>query len=208
MTETPIETSDPMSTARLEAFSDGVFAIAITLLVLNVEVPQVEHGRLAQGLLNQWPSYAAYVVSFLTIGIIWVNHHGTFSRIARVDRPLLFLNLLLLMAVSFIPFPTRLLSQFLDTGTDARVAAFVYACTMTVMSLAFSGIWIWAVYRRLLRGDEEQRMRVRSTIPRFGIGMLVYGLSIVVAVISPRACLVLFAAIAIFYVFDQQSAAK
>jgi hypothetical protein len=109
-----------LSTGRVEAFSDGVFAVAITLLVFGIAVPTVKAGGLRQALLDEWPSYATYAVSFATIGIIWVNHHTTFARISRVDRPILFINLLLLMAVSFIPFPTSLMSQYVAAGAAAR----------------------------------------------------------------------------------------
>jgi uncharacterized membrane protein len=197
-----------LSTGRVEAFSDGVFAVAITLLVFNIAVPAVRTGQLEGALLGEWPAYAAYVVSFMTIGIIWVNHHGTFSRIARVDRPLLFINLLLLMSVSFIPFPTNVLSRYLQSGQDARVAAFVYACTMTVMSLTFGSIWIYAVHRGLVHEGYIDRQRARSTIPRFTGGIAVYGFSIALALVSPMASLVLFALIAVYYVFDQQLAAE
>src|ERR1041385_8087175 len=97
-----------MSTGRLEAFSDGVFSIAATLLVLELHVPDIGSG-LGQALLAQWPSYLTYVTSFATIGIIWVNHHSLFEHVRQVDRPLLFLNLLLLITGSLIPFPTSLL---------------------------------------------------------------------------------------------------
>src|SRR4029450_3918241 len=98
-----------MPKTRLEAFSDGVFAIAITLLIIEVRVPHSKAGDLARDLANQWPSYAAYVVSFAIIGIIWVNHHDIFERITTVDRPLLFLNLLLRLPVAVLPLPPALL---------------------------------------------------------------------------------------------------
>jgi|SRR5579884_439017 len=196
-----------LSRSRAEAFSDGVFAVAITLLVFNITVPVAESGRLLHSLLDEWPAFASYAVSFMTIGIIWVNHHATFSRVERVDRPFLFINLLLLMTVSFIPFPTNLLSHYIQSGLNARTAAVVYAATMTVMSLAFSGIWIYAVHRGLLHPERVDSRAARSTIPRFGAGMVVYGISIVVAYFSPVGSLILFAALAIFYIFDQQASA-
>ena len=99
------------STSRTEAFSDGVFAIAITLLVLEIDVPETAYDDLWQGILDQWPAYLAYVTSFLTIGGIWLAHHGGFARLAFVDRRVMRLNLLLLMVVSFLPFPTRLVAE-------------------------------------------------------------------------------------------------
>ena len=134
-----------MSTSRTEAFSDGIFAIAATLLVLELKVPQVEPGGLADALLESWPSYATYVVSFLTIGIIWVNHHAVLDRIREVNRPLLFMNLMFLMAVAAIPFPTALLGDYLQAGHDERLAAAVYGGTMSLMGVTFGAIWAYAV---------------------------------------------------------------
>jgi Endosomal/lysosomal potassium channel TMEM175 len=123
-----------MSTGRLEAFSDGVFAIAITLLVLEIPVPTVEHGGLAEALLDEWPAYAAYVVSFAIIGIIWINHHAVLGYVERLDRGLLFLNLNIFLWVALIPWPTSLLAEYMQAGgSDERVAALVYALTMTLM---------------------------------------------------------------------------
>ena len=104
-----------MEKGRLEAFSDGVFAIAITLLVLEIVVPHVEEpGELGQALLDLWPSYLAYATSFLTIGIMWINHHTVFRQLGEVDHRFLFINLGLLMCISFVPFPTTLLADLLD----------------------------------------------------------------------------------------------
>jgi uncharacterized membrane protein len=126
-----------LNTNRAEAFSDGVFAIAATLLVLELKVPHVEPGGLSVALLERWPSYATYVVSFLTIGIIWVNHHAVMERIKNVNRPLLFLNLVFLMAVAAIPFPTALLADYLQAGHDERLASAIYGATMALMGIAF-----------------------------------------------------------------------
>ena len=111
-----------MESRRAEAFSDGVFAIAITLLVLDLRLPGAgpEHHTLIYQLLHDWPQYFAYVVSFLTIGIMWMNHHTIFAHITRVDRPLLVINLLLLMAVVAIPFPTSLVAEHLQTWAAWR----------------------------------------------------------------------------------------
>ncbi len=132
--------ADSVGTNRIEAFSDGVFAIAITLLVLELRVPDAPAGHLAEALLHQWPAYASYVVSFLIIGIIWVNHHAMFQHIVKADRTLVFLNLLLLLCVSFIPFPTALLADFFHAGADQYVAAVVYSTTMTAMGVALSTV--------------------------------------------------------------------
>jgi uncharacterized membrane protein len=182
-----------VSTSRLEAFSDGVFAIAITLLVLEIPVPDVERGGLAEALLDQWPSYAAYVVSFATIGIIWTNHHAVFGYVTRSDRGLLFLNLLLLLSVTLIPWPTALLAEYMRAGGgDERTAALVYALTMTLMGVSFGSLWLY-ITRRAEIGDARSRTR------RFVIGAPIYALSIGLALISAPACLVVNALLAVFY---------
>lgn len=196
--------TEEKDTGRVEAFSDGVFAVAITLLVFSITTPHVGDGKLLHALLHQWPAYASYAVSFLTVGIIWMNHHDMFVHIARTDRPLLVINLLLLMAVAFIPFPTSLLSQYIDHGgADARAAAFLYAATMTVMAIAFFGVWSYVVLRGLLHTARIDPVRARSTIPRWGVGLLVYAVAMGLALVSPKLDLALFAIIAIFYAFDQ-----
>jgi len=135
-----------MNKVRLEAFSDGVFAIAITLLVLNLAVP--EFGRLgsaglAGALAQQWPAFAAFGVSFAVIGIIWVNHHAIFHAIRGVDRTLLFLNLLLLATVVFMPYPTALMSHAFEAGRDVKLATAIYAATSTAMGLGFDLLWLY-----------------------------------------------------------------
>src|SRR5512144_2343336 len=135
-----------MSTSRIEAFSDGVFAIAITLLVLEIHVPEDPENGLGQALLDQWPAYASYVVSFFVIGIIWINHHAGFRHLARPARPLLFVGLL--------PWPTNLIATYMEHGgADERVAAVVYAGTMTGMGAAFGALWSYASRNRRLLGD-------------------------------------------------------
>jgi uncharacterized membrane protein len=155
-------------TSRLEAFSDGVFAIAITLLVLDLPVPHVEAGELATALLDQWPAYAAYVVSFAIVGIIWINHHAVFGYVKRADRAVLFLNLHLLLWVTVIPWPTRLLADYmLAGGENERAAALVYALTMTLMGVAFGSLWLYLARR-------VEHAAVRSRTPRFVIGTPIY----------------------------------
>jgi uncharacterized membrane protein len=206
----PASTASPASsgveTSRIEAFSDGVFAIAITLLVLNLAIPTPgKHGQLAQRLGNEWPSYAAYVVSFLIIGIIWVNHHSVFRMIVRADRPLMFINLLLLLVVAVIPFPTALLAGYIRHGSaDAHVAAAVYSVTMLAMSFCFAGLWLWVT--RPGSGLLHERLDpvvARAALQRFGLGTVVYALAIVLSFLSAVLTLVFHFVIAIYYVFDQ-----
>src|SRR3954464_12167201 len=128
----------------MEAFSDGVFAIAATLLVLEFTVSSGPTAPpLGSQLLHLWPSYLAYVTSFVTIGIIWMNHHTVVGCMRGVDRTLLFLNLLLLMTVAFLPFPTRLVADYLNEP-DERYAVFAYAATFVVMSIVYNALWRYA----------------------------------------------------------------
>jgi uncharacterized membrane protein len=145
-----------MTTARLEAFADGVFAIAATLLIIDVGLPEHLEQSLGRELLDIWPQYLAYAISFATIGIIWVNHHAVLAQVGRADRLFLFLNLGLL-TVAFIPFPTRVLAEFVRTD-NGRAAALVYGVTMVAMSVTFLSVWLYASRgRRLLRPDADPR---------------------------------------------------
>jgi uncharacterized membrane protein len=187
--------------SRLEAFSDGVFAVAATLLVLDLRVPAVGSGDLWPQIVAQWPSFVAYLVSFLTIGIIWVNHHALFALIVRVDRPLLFLNLLLLLTVSVLPFPTAIAGQWVLDEQQAYVAAALLGCTFLLMGLPFSGIWLYAVVSHDLAGPGLDRDTARAALPRFALGNIGYAIGIGLAFISPLASLLLYGLVAVYYVF-------
>jgi uncharacterized membrane protein len=191
-----------LSTSRTEAFSDGVFAIAATLLVLELKVPHVEPGGLSDALLERWPSYATYAVSFLTIGIIWVNHHAVMDRIRNVNRPLLFLNLVFLMAVAAIPFPTALLADYLRAGHDEGLAAAVYGATMAVMGIAFGIIWAYAVLSDDLLHESIDPDRARSSLLIFAAGNPLYLLAIGASLLSAKLALAIYALLAFFYLFD------
>jgi uncharacterized membrane protein len=200
------------STARLEAFSDGVFAIAITLLVLDLNVPEpgaLGGESLAAALAHQWPAYFAYLVSFLVIGIIWINHHAMCALARRVDRRTLFANLFLLLTVSVIPFPTRLLATYLTArDTDAHTAAAIYAATMVVMGLAFSLLFLaFTRDARLLHAPIPPR-ELRAAMRRFSTGALFYLATIGLAYISPIAMLAAHAILALYYSFDQLAHAR
>jgi uncharacterized membrane protein len=191
-----------VSTNRAEAFSDGVFAIAATLLVLELKIPHVEPGSLSEALLENWPSYATYVVSFLTIGIIWVNHHAVMDRIESVNRRLLFLNLVFLMSVAAIPFPTALLADYLRAGHDERLAAAVYGATMAVMGITFGLIWAYAVLSGDLLHPRINRALARRSLLIFAAGNPLYLLAIGVSLVSAEAALAIYALLALFYLFD------
>jgi uncharacterized membrane protein len=186
-----------IDTDRLEAFSDGVFAIAATLLILDVHRAG---GSVAHGLVHAWPSYAAYAISFATIGIVWANHHMVFRQIGRVDRAFLIINVVFLMVVAFSPFPTRVLAETLRSGE--RAGAFAYGLTFTLMALCYAALWFYAASgRRLLADDADPRVVSgisRSYLP----GALMYSVATVAALGSAYAAVGLFAAIALFYVFE------
>jgi Predicted integral membrane protein len=197
-----METGATSTTARLEAFSDGVIAIAITLLILEVKIPKVADGKLGHALLDQWPSYAAYVLTFVFIGIMWINHHRIFEQIVRVDRGLMFINLMMRMGIAFLPFPTALLAEYaVDAGTNSHVAAAVYSATMVFIGINFVGVWIYLRgHRELLPPDFDAEI-ITLSIRRSGVGPIIYALSIPLAFISSEACLVLYALVAAYFAF-------
>ena len=198
-----------METGRLETFSDGVFAIAITLLVLLFERPHLTGGEtLGHVLLHQWPSYASYVVSFVTIGIIWVNHHACFQQIARTDRKFLFINVFFLLCIAFIPFPTRLLATYVRTD-DGKAAAFAYGITLTATAVFFNLMWRYAIGAggRLLRPDADRRV-VDGITRSYRPGVPMYAGATVVGVFQAEIGAALFAAIALFYVLSSSVFAR
>ena len=193
-----------MSKSRLETFSDGVFAIAITLLVLTIAQPS-NFRHLGHELENEWPALIAYVVSFVVIGIMWLNHHSIFGYLDHVDRPLVYLNLLLLLTVVFIPYPTGVFGEALQRGEGTKVAAVVYSATMAVNAYNWTALWLYASSRRRLLHagfPEEQR---RSATVAFAAGTFVYMLAIVIALINAYACLTFHAALAVYYAVDPLS---
>jgi uncharacterized membrane protein len=199
-----------MDGKRAEAFSDGVFAVAITLLALELKVPGGE-GTLVHRLLEIWPSYLAYVVSFLTIGIMWLNHHTMFTHIIRVDRVLLVLNLLLLMVVAVTPFPTALVGEQLGEhlhGDDARTVMIAYGLLMIVMSVCFSAVWWYVVFHPRLLDEGLDPRAVRRSIPRFGGGFIGYLVATLLGLLSPLTALVLFGLLAVYYAFEHLPAAR
>jgi uncharacterized membrane protein len=194
------------STARVEAFSDAVIAIAITLLVLEIHVPVVKEGEsLARALLHLWPKYATFAVSFLTIGVMWINHHSLFERIARVDRRLLFVNLFVVMSISFVPFPTAVLGDYVKDANAGHAAAALYGINMLFVGLGFLGLWLHLLAHPELRvagfTDEGVRLALRRTI----VGPLTYIVAIGLSFISAPAALAMYAAIVVYFAVGQIS---
>jgi uncharacterized membrane protein len=190
-----------MGTNRLESFSDGVIAVAITLLILDIKVPSHATGEsLAHALLGDWPHYAAYVVSFLTIGIIWINHHAMISRLQQADHSILILNLLLLMSIVLLPFTTELMAAYLRSSNGESLAAGLYSGSLLLMSVLFAAlnrhILLERAHMMRVEATLEERRRVLS---RSITGLVPYLLATILAVLSPYVTLAICAAVAVFY---------
>jgi uncharacterized membrane protein len=196
--------SDLADTSRIETFSDGVFAIAITLLVLELHVPQLEPGEhLWPALLHEWPQFGAYLTSFAILGIMWVNHHSMFRQIQRADRGLMFLNLFLLLWTALLPFPTNLFAEYLqDDSINANVAAAVYSTNLTLAAIAFSAIW-WHVLRNHLVDHDLDRRQQRKAVMRFSLGTVIYAATIGLSFVSAPLTLLVQFLLAVYYAFEQ-----
>jgi uncharacterized membrane protein len=186
-------------TARLEAFSDGIFAIAATLLIIEVHVPGTEHAEtLGHELLQSWPSYLGYLTSFLTIGVMWINHHYVFELIDKVDGTMLLLNTVLLLLIAFVPFPTAVLAQFIETD-GARAAAVLYGATLTLTAISFFAWWRYASSGRRLIDERVPDDVIDDVTRAYTPGALLYGGSALIAFLQPWLSAALYLAIAVFY---------
>lgn len=196
-----------MSTGRLESFSDGVLAVAITLLVLNLQVP-APGGHLGHALAREWPQYAAYAISFITIGIIWINHHITVSRLRTADHVVMFLNLILLMTVVVLPFTTDLMARYLREAHGQHLAALIYGVSLLAMSVSFALIHRHVLFARpeLMRepppAAERRRIFLRSTV-----GAAPYVVATALAPLSAYLTLGICGAVAVFYALPAAAAA-
>ncbi len=211
----PTRSLGAVSTTRIEAFSDGVFAISTTLLVLEITVPKVgEGGNLFQSLFDLWPSYLSYLVSFLTIGVVWVNHHFLIGLYQRVDRPLLFLNLGLLAVVAFIPFPTAVLAEYLVEGTQSQLSAatLLYGVVGIVLTAMFTLLWLHT--RKAVdsvRDADASADVINKAIKFCFITLGLYAGAIVLALVVPVAALAVFVLVVLQFAFwrlSQQSPAR
>ncbi|MGH9225549.1 MAG: TMEM175 family protein [Acidimicrobiales bacterium] len=192
-----------MPASRLEAFSDGVIAIAITLLVLEIHVPEEAAEGLAHALADQWSSYAAYLLSFVVIGIMWVNHHALMASVAKVDRALLLLNLHLLLWIAVLPFPTALVAEYIRHGDDAHVAMAVYSANMLGSAIAFNLLWLWITRDARLLHAHVDHAAAKASRRRFGVGVLVYVATVALSFANAILTLVVHFAVAAYYVADQ-----
>jgi uncharacterized membrane protein len=190
-----------VKTDRLETFADGVFAIAATLLIISVDAHISSLENLGHQLLAEWPSYVAYVVSFMTIGIIWANHHTVMNQIDRADRTFLMLTVGFLMVVAFIPFPTRLVADTFQKD-GARAATVSYGITLTLTAVMFNAIWFYAARgARLLRDDADERT-VRGISKTFVLGPWIYLVATLVGAVRPTLGAIAFMLFALFWVIE------
>ena len=197
-----MEAEDGRETLRLEAFSDGVIAIAITLLVLEIRVPHIEEATpeaLWQALGDLWPNYLGYVISFATIGIMWANHHTIFRLISRTDHYLVLANLLFLFFVAAIPFPTALMADYLRHPAE-QVGVIVYSGWFLLTALSYNLLWFAAAAGHRLLDPEASPAVVRAISSRFRLGPPAYGLAFLLAFVSPVASLVVLLALALAYI--------
>jgi uncharacterized membrane protein len=178
---------DRWDTGRTEAFSDGVFAIAITLLVLEIGIPASEFDDLWSAIFHEWPAYLGFATSFLTIGGLWLAHHGIFRRLRYANNAVMRINLLLLMAVSFLPFPTRLVAEAIRDQSAERAAAVFYGSCLLAIALLFSALWGAVARDRKLLKPEVTHDEVNAILVASSPSIGLYAGAIALAIVAPRA---------------------
>jgi uncharacterized membrane protein len=190
-----------MPVGRMEAFSDGVFAIVITLLVLDIHVPQAAVGHLGRELVAQWPQYVALGISFAVVGIIWLNHHATVHLLARTDHTVLVLNLLLLLPVTVLPWPTAVLAEYATEGTaaDQRVAVLLYGLTNVTMAIAFNVLWRYILRHPELQKPDVDRGLLAVRNRRYNVGLAAYPLITLVGLLDVTVFIALMGLVALMY---------
>jgi len=191
-----------MDTARLEAFSDGVFAVAITLLVLEIKVPH--SGALGAGLLLLWPSYLAYAISFVVIGAIWINHHVMFEWIVKADLELLLLNTLLLLFIAFLPFATAVLAEAFHQRVDQDIAAAFYGSTLAVIGLFVNFMWRYCSRNPELLSHTITPEQVKAIGKRYALGPMGYAVATLSAFFSPWVSILIFIGLNVFFLWPRR----
>jgi uncharacterized membrane protein len=193
-----------LSTTRIAAFSDSVFAFAATLLVLNIKIPEVLPDQLTTELprqvLHLWPQLLSYMMSFVIVGIYWVAHHVMFHHIKRSDRVLLWLNIAFLMCIAFLPFPTGLISRY----GAVQTAIVVYAATLTITGILLELLWWYATKGHYLVEKDLPDNVIRLGTVKTIIAPCAYALSIAVSFFSPKLCIIFFVAIPAFYILPSR----
>ena len=188
-----------LSTGRLEAFSDGVFAIAITLLVLDIAVPASADQHLLRSFIDEWPSYLGYVVSFSTVGAMWLGHNAITEYLDHADATFVRLNLLFLLFVSFLPFPTRLFADFIQRDSPERVAVTIYGISLLLTAALLMVLWRYSVRMKLVRPDLDDE-EVQLLTQRLTPGLAGYLVLIIAGLFVPIVAVIGYLAIAVFYI--------
>lgn len=203
--------SEEKTTGRIEAFSDGVFAVAITLLVLDIKVPPFQPANpafsLAHELFAEWPAYLAFVMSFLTVLIMWINHHRVFGLIQRTDDRFMILNGLLLLCVTIVPFATSLLAAYIRLP-DARAATLVYAGTCLAMALCFNGLWHYAARGGRLLDKNHDPATAEGITKSYRFGPSLYVVVFALAFVSVPASVGLSLFLALFFTIPPRKHAE
>jgi uncharacterized membrane protein len=175
-------------TSRVEAFSDGVFAIALTLLILGIKVPDLNNlptnENLTVALIKLWPSYFAFILSFLAVLIMWINHHGFFKQLKKINSVFLFANGFLLLMVTFINFPTAVLAKFVNTPAF-NIASALYCGTMVLISIAYNLLWFSAAYKRRLVKDEISDALIIYIRNAYWLGFFIYLVAFIISFFLP-----------------------
>lgn len=199
-----------MDSRRAESFSDGVFAVAITVLVFNLLpiADKTASGLTWRALGHYWPAYLAYGVSFLTIGIMWLNHHTMLSAVTKVNRAVLVLNLFLLMGIVALPFPTALVADHLNETSSGTVAAVTYGLVMIAISVSFGATWVYLAAHQQQLGPRRIIRGLHMSTVRFTAGNVGYVAGTLIALASPIAGLIIFALLAVYYLFEQLPASN
>ena len=189
------------ATDRLEMFSDGVFAIAITLLVIEIAIPEFGHGRdaMLETLKEQWPSYVSYVVGFIAIGSVWMNHHHIFGYIRGVNQPFLFVNVLFLMTVAFIPWVTAVLAESLRSTDERQLAVTIYLGVLILMAWGFNGVW-WVASSMELVDNELDPDQCKAISRSYPLGAGVMTVSFFVSFLNDLAAIAIYALLVVFYI--------
>jgi uncharacterized membrane protein len=190
--------------SRLEAFSDGVFAVAITLLIFNLKVPDIATGHLGRALGHQWPSYLAYLISFLSIGICWVNHHSILDRVAMADRELLFINLAVLFGIVTIPFTTSLAAIWYKQGNDAKWAIGIYCANWIYVSSTYM-LLIHHLMGHAHLSSNATGVTLQSLWRKGAYGFSAYVAATVISVFLPILAFLVCLALAVYYVFGVEN---
>jgi len=196
--------SNEKETARVEAFSDGVFAIAITLLILEIKVPgmgtSMTNWQLFDELVKLWPSYFAFLLSFTAVLIMWINHHGFFKYLRTINTSFLYANGFLLLMVTFIPFPTAVLAQHINSAS-ANIASAFYCGTMVLVSISFNILWYTTARRRALVKDDISDQLIIKIRNAYWFGFAVYLSSFIISFFYAMAGLMLCISLWVFWVF-------